>query len=179
MQNSTTQRHISIVHFHTRGREERKTKKDSLLNDGGNVRIILYDVQCLDQLCLRITCVCVRTWHCAALAEVPSVLTHGVDALQHVVMSAAVFWLHCPAAQVDSAFVASYSLPTPQKVLAGAKSEVQWIVRFVMVEHLSKKAAFAGVVVSQHTAFFSVMVAPDKAMVTELDFNCERLAHLN
>ena len=84
--------------------------------------------------------------------------------------------MHCPAAQVDSALVASYSLPTPQKVLAGAKSGP---ARVVMVEHLSKKAALAGVVGSQHTAYFSASVAPDKAVVAEVDFNCERLPHLN
>ena len=85
--------------------------------------------------------------------------------------------MHCPAAQVDSAFVASYSLPTPQKVISGAK-EVYSTVRVVMVEHLSKKAALAGVMGSQHTAFFSAKVAPDKAMLAEVDFNCEWSPHL-
>jgi hypothetical protein len=48
-----------------------------------------------------------------------------------------------------------------------------------MVKHLSKKAALADVVVSQHTAFLSAAVAPDKVMVAEVDFNCEWLPHLN
>ena len=85
--------------------------------------------------------------------------------------------MHCPAAQVDSAFVASYSLPAPQKVIPGAK-EVPPTERVVMVEHLSKKAALAGVVGSQHTAYFSAKVAPDKAMLAEVDFNCEWSPHL-
>ena len=91
--------------------------------------------------------------------------------------------MHCPAAQVDSAFVASYSLPTPQKVISGAKDVERRSItlsrRVVMVKHLSKKAALAGVVVSQHTAFLSAAVAPDKVMVAEVDFNCEWLPHLN
>ena len=61
---------------------------------------------------------------------------------------------------------------------AGAK-EVPVVARVVMVEQLSKEAALAGVVVSQHTAFLSAAVAPDKAVVAEVDFNCEWLAHLN